>query len=620
MQPPLLHRFQIGERRFVIDPSTCFCFECDHISWDVLEYYPREPVNRIYHLLEQKHPRKELEEVVGELEWLRVTKAILITPKEEDLLKEAAETPDLQRIAVVTAVGSVPLSSRIASAGTMLLAGSGKNTELQLILVCTADSTECTEEVMTSLKALKQAARFVGKNLSLVVRVALHEAQKTNDAVQYSVETTLREDADNAAAVREVLALAHLKFGKVADALQRLSCAARSVLVACPRNERFEGLLKTMYEAGFREVHLDIPALYAQVADLTPEAVSESLRENVAWYGQHLLQGHPFRVEPFVTLFGAVHQGRPIRRMDDAGCRELAVDADGTVYPSLDFLEQQACAFGTLQGGERDKTVTQVFDGLGANRIPACLSCWAQCLCGGGHAIVHWRRTGNPRMPDPAWCDAQRQWLAHLIDAFNTLVSSGVNFSHVTSAMTPTTSKMSWWKAAKTAYEMRLIPRPLQDQDAAWLVQWENWNTAAYFVCNESGLLLASQYDREMDALHPRGIEQELVLTRTNGTPCGLLRMRPDTKLKGLAWAWLYMHDTKAYSESGVRRALKALLAETTKSQQIRRILTPVTPAETELASYLESLGFHSLGVQRQALYLHNEYLDVAVYSHEVSR
>ena len=614
MQPLKLHRFRIGDKHFVIDPTTCFCFECDHISWDVLEYYPQEPINRIYHLLQGKHPRKELEEVVGELEWLRVTKAILVAPKDEDLLKEAAETPDLQRVVVDAAAGVEPLVSRITAAGNILLAGSGKNTDLQLVLACHDDCLECDENVASSLNALKQAARLMGKKLNLVIRLPLQEAQKTNDAVQYGVESTLKEDADIVAAVRDVSALSMIKFKKLADALQRLSCTVRNVLVACPRNERFEGLLKTLYEAGFRDVLLDIPGLYAQCPDLDPNEAARSLQENVAWYGQHLLQGRQFRVEPFVALFDAVHQGKPIRRMDNAGCGELAVDSDVNVYPSYDFLQQKKYVLGTLHEGDRDKDVTQLFEALGVNRIPVCLSCWAQSLCGGGHAIIHWRQTGNPRTPDATWCDAQRQWLAHLIDTFNTLVSSGVNFSHVTSAMTPAASKMSWWKAAKTAYEMRIIPRPLQEQDAAWLVKWANWNTAAYFVCNESGLLLASQYDREMDALHPRGIEQELVLTRTNGTPCGLLKIRPDMKIKGLAWAWLYMQDKKSYGESGVRRALRTLLSETRKGQGMGRILIPVTDSETELAACLEYLEFQSLGIQRQALYLHNEYQDITIY------
>ena len=606
MQPPLLHRFQIGDKRFVIDPSTCFCFECDPISWDVLEHYPHEPVNRIYFLLKDKHPRKELEEVVGELEWLRVTKAILIAPKDEDSTKETAESPTLKQITVAAASGTLALESRITLAGNLLLAGSGKHTNLHLVLDLPKGCPDIDKTIAALLKNLKQAARLAGKTLNISLQIPLQTS--------YRLRTTLQDTAELPAALEETKKISALKFGKIADALQRTSCFARTILVAYPETDRFGNLLQSLYDAGFRDVLLDVPALYAQTPDLVPAAVAESLRENVAWYAQQLLQRRYFRAEPFAELFDAVHQGKPIMQADESGCGELAVDSDGCVYPSLDFLKQQEFALGRIDTGGLNTTIAQTFEALGANRIPACHVCWARCLCGGGHAIIHQQRTGNPRQPDPAWCNAQRAWLAHLIDAFNVLVSSGINFSQITSAMAGNTTKMSWWKAAKTAYEMRIIPRPLQESDAAWLVRWENWNPAAYFVCTEGGMLLAASYDREMDALHPRGVEQELVLTRTDGTPCGLLRMRPDARLKGLAWTWLYMHDTKAYGESGVRRALKALLSETTKSQQIRRILIPVTPAETELTSCLESLGFHSLGVQRQALFLHNEYRDIIIY------
>ncbi|MBM3290784.1 MAG: hypothetical protein FJY92_11595, partial [Candidatus Hydrogenedentes bacterium] len=61
-----LHRFIEGDRRFAIDPETCFCFECDEISWEVLEYYPHASATRIFHLLGERYSTKELEEVIGE--------------------------------------------------------------------------------------------------------------------------------------------------------------------------------------------------------------------------------------------------------------------------------------------------------------------------------------------------------------------------------------------------------------------------------------------------------------------------------------------------------------------------------------------------------------------------
>ena len=36
---------------------------------------------------------------------------------------------------------------------------------------------------------------------------------------------------------------------------------------------------------------------------------------------------------------------------------------------------------------------------------------------------------------------------------------------------------------------------------------------------------MATRYEREMDALHPQTLDQELVLVRKDGTPFGLLKL-----------------------------------------------------------------------------------------------
>ncbi len=619
MQPPLLHKFQIGERRFVIDPDTCFCFECDHISWDVLEYYPREPLNRIYHLLEGKHPRKELEEVVGELEWLRVTKAILTSPTDETLMKEALDAPGLRRIIVSMDAGASSLQARVTQAGNVLLAASGTRKDITLLLAFSDDADRDIEAVAASAHALKQAALFAEKKLCVAIETPLQAPRNEPEgAARYRLQAVLRENADLASRIREVMALRNSSFEKVADALQKSVDPERAVVVAHPNSARFHDMLKMLYEAGYRDTLLDIPDAYGATPQRDHAAIAEALTANATYYAKQLLQGRYFRAEPFATLFNAVHQGNPLKRVDDAGTEELAVDAAGRVFPSPDFMREAAFQVGVLPEGRRDENALRPFAHFGAAQMPVCRQCWARCLCAGGYAFIHWRLTGDPRTPDPAWCEGQRQWLAHVIDAFNTLAAAGVNFSHIAGAMVPgVRKKMSWLQAAKTAYQMRIIPRPLQESDADWLVQWENWNSAAYFVCNESGLLLAARYDREMDALHPRDVARELALTRHNGQPLGLLKIRPDTTGTGLAWAWLYMRDSAVYAESGVRRALRALLAETSRSHELQRILVPVTVPESELADCLQAIGFRQHGTQRQALYLHGEYRDVQIFLYE---
>ncbi|HDP34431.1 MAG TPA: GNAT family N-acetyltransferase [Candidatus Hydrogenedentes bacterium] len=613
MASPLLHRFQIGGRRFVIDPSTCFCFECDHISWDVLEYYPREPVNRIYYLLRDKHPRKDLEEVVGELEWLRVTKAILAAPKDEELLREATERTGINKISVMATGGIAPLEERVDAAATLLLAASGTHNNLTLQLIYDKESAARAgnhEPVGRVFKRLQAATRCHGAEIQLRLSVPLKP-----DAAEYNLDVALREDGDSAADISRVLALSGAKARKAAAVLKREQTVSDFRLVARPNSAAFHTLLQDLYNAGYRDIFLDIPGAYAANPQIDPADMADALRANAAWYAEQLLQRRYFRAEPFASLFDAVHQGAPVRRADGAGRRELAVDGDGGVFPSPEFLGETRFRLGSAIEGRRAPEALRPFEQISAALMPACRQCWARCLCGGGHAIIHHRRTGHVNTPDPRWCDGQRLWLAHLIDAFNTLSSADVDFSHVARAIRGG-KKMSWLQTAKAAYQMRLIPRPLRESDAEWLVKWENWNNAAYFTCNESGLLLATRYDREMDALHPRGMEQEFVLTRPNGAPCGLLRARPATTIRGLAWAWLYMRDKKAYEESGVRRALRTLLTEMKRSQQLAQILTPVTSAETGLATCLEALGFKRLGVRRQALYLHGKYHDVSIYSH----
>jgi len=88
MPKELIHRFDVDGRHFAIDPETCFCFECDDISWDVLAHYPHMPANRILNELGDRYDAKELNEVIGELEWLRSSKSILQPPKLDDFHKQ----------------------------------------------------------------------------------------------------------------------------------------------------------------------------------------------------------------------------------------------------------------------------------------------------------------------------------------------------------------------------------------------------------------------------------------------------------------------------------------------------------------------------------------------------
>ena len=253
------------------------------------------------------------------------------------------------------------------------------------------------------------------------------------------------------------------------------------------------------------------------------------------------------------------------------------------------------------------------YENSGSRTTAACLACWAQNLCGGGTAAVHEARTGTFRQPDDAWCDAQRAWLEAAVAAFSVLSAAGIDFNRVYQTL-GRKERPSFFQLARAALRQQIGMRPLAEADAKTLQQWGNWNEAAYFSFNESSVLMATEYDREMDSLHPRGFEHEFMIVRKNGTPMGLFKVRPEL-VPGSATAWLWLRDPEDYADAGVRRSFRALLKEAAGQQAIRQLLTPVSRFDVGLSAFLEAAGFRKAGTQREALYLHGAYHDIDLYA-----
>jgi radical SAM protein with 4Fe4S-binding SPASM domain len=303
-------------------------------------------------------------------------------------------------------------------------------------------------------------------------------------------------------------------------------------------------------------------------------------------------------------------------RTDPEGLHALTVDASGGVWPGPHFVGREGFNLGTLGVGQPlDEAGLRRFEDVGALTTAACIPCWARGLCGGGSIAVHQTLSGSFRMPHEPWCDAQRSWMEGAVAEFNTLSSAGVDFTRVYESLGRTGRPSLWMmaKMAKTALQLRVLMRPIEEADADLLTRWENWNEAAYFTFHESGLLLATRYDREMDALHPRSYEQEFMITDRGGAPMGLIKIRPD-RLAGLASAWLYLRKEGDYANDGVRTALRLLLREALKGRGIRRIIAPAGPNEEALATCLQAIGFQAVGVARAALYLHGKYHDMRLF------
>ncbi len=627
---PVLHRFEQAGKRYALDPETCFCFECDAISWDVIGYYPHTPANHILHQLRNRHSEKELEEVIGELEWLRASKSILTPRKHDEIPKLYELTPGIRHIVVYWASPQAPSPAKpgkrwlstprpaiepaaealktLQAAAQLLIGRSETHKELRLDIL-NAEEVLDTAALHACCGEMVRMAGVAGKRLALRAWARIPDGVQGHAA---SVAVQVHGNTD-IPGVFNRLRQQHGSLAKAAAMVKQSAEGMELSVILRPRHPDFRGAVEACEHAGFRVIELDLDGAYVEQPDLDPGAMMDGLHKTAVYYAERLLKHQYFRLEPIEDLFWRIYNGTPLRRADPAGLHALAVDEHGTVYPSRHFCGWPAFAMGPLHENGLNEAVLKKFEDVGSLTTQACLGCWARNLCGGGTAAVHQALSGSFRQPHAPWCEAQRRWMQNAVAAFSLLSSQGVNFTRVHGAL-GYQAKPSLVTMLRAAFQLNIGMRAIEEADAEWLTKWENWSEAAYFTFNESVLLLATKYDREMDSLHPRGFDQEFVLTRNTGEPMGLLKVRPE-RIPESALLWIYLHKEQDYSSESVRRSFRMLLREAAKQQAFRRLFAPAGPRELALAAFLTALGFEQAGVLREALYLHGRYQDVRLFS-----
>jgi radical SAM protein with 4Fe4S-binding SPASM domain len=380
-----------------------------------------------------------------------------------------------------------------------------------------------------------------------------------------------------------------------------------------PQTPRFAEAVEALHSAGLNVIEVDMEAPFLAQKGVRAADVAQELQRCAEYYAAALAKGDYFRLEPIAGLFHRIYLGMPARRTDPTGLWALVADGAGAVYPSSAFLGREEHRVGNIMTDGLDLQRLARYEDIGAVTTPVCYGCWARNLCGGGPAVVHDALTGSFRTPSTDWCNAQRAWMQAAIAAFNTLSGEGVNFARLYGQLGKR-AKVSLFTMVRAAFQMNIGLRPLGEADAELLTKWENFCDAAYFTFTETGLLMATKYDREMDALHPKGHEFEFLLLRKNGAPMGLLRLRP-LPMPGAAMAWIYLRNTGDYADESVRKSFRFVLGEAGKQQGIGRLLAPCGPFDGGLEDFLKATGFTHSGDQREALYLRGAYHPVSWFS-----
>lgn len=611
MEASSLHRFEQGGRRFVLDTETCFCFECDEVSWAVMELYPHTPVNHILHQLGPKHPVKELEEVIGELEWLRSTKSILPVTPPKERLKQFELLPELRAVEILLPDRLTAGGDSLVSGGVALLLGRSGARKKILLRLSFQQPPHSVDELDALIRRTRRDARLAGKDLTIEVSLPLTSIREL-EGHQATVILALGDAEDPRSSLNAFFSGAGGRLSRLSTIPEREAGTAISVQLV-PGRADFSGCIPWLNSQGIKQIDLDLPAAYTRHPNLQPADLLAGMQTAAVHYAEQLLQGNFFRLEPIASTFRQIYEGTAQPRSDESGTQRLAVDRDGAIYPSRYFIGNPTFCLGNVENGDLDEAVRAPFHDHGIHTTAPCIRCWARNLCGGGHSAINAATGAGIREPSQEWCDRQRDWFAAAVAAFNLLSSHGVNFARLYQNLQPR-KKPSLWQAARTAMTMKVGVRPIEEADATLLTQWENWSSAAYFLGNEYGMFLATCYDREMDSLHPRGIEQELMIVSKRNEPLGLLKLRPEPKTS-ISRVWFFLADPAGYGESGLRKSFGHILKEAAGQAPFSTLITAVGPGDPGLAGFLEALGFNHIGSERAALFVHDAYHDLEIYA-----
>jgi len=173
-------------------------------------------------------------------------------------------------------------------------------------------------------------------------------------------------------------------------------------------NLDFDADIRYLYEQGFRKLSLE-PAVgdpddaySVREADL-PQ-VRESYLRAVRFWSDCAKRGDPFEFYHFNLGFsGGLCRERRITGCG-AGYEYVAVTPTGEVYPCHQLVGRPEYLLGDIRGGLKRPRLKEEFHNARIPHKPACQSCWARYLCGGGcHARAI--AAGNPlTLPDPLSC------------------------------------------------------------------------------------------------------------------------------------------------------------------------------------------------------------------------
>lgn len=605
-----IYTFEREGKFFAVDVFDTFCFECDKITHDTLPYYPENTQNKILNLLSAQYSEKELLEVWNELEYLRSIGSILKYQKIENWAQSLTQTLHLDTLSFLIDENSLSQMQKIISLAMLKAVPYIQVNQKFRINLWLHQKFEALQDILSVLHELIHE-NFAVKDKNVQINLYL-------PVMGYIKKKLKMEDREELFLVFPNISTEFIKqienFSET-DFLDFIN-SQNGYILFLSEELPFSPTVEKIFDYGVKKVVIDLFAPLVLNPDIEIETFFRELTQLTSMYTQQLKKGKRYILEPLMQLFLNIQQGIPIKRRDPAGLQEWFITPTGDVYGGYLYYKKNTCFMGNIQKDEIPLKEAEGLYHLGVHTTPACITCWAQNFCGGGHGMIHYRYTGKVNEPKEEWCIAQRQWIEEVIVRYQELNNAGIALSSdiPVNMDIQKPGKLTVLKHIfRSFFKEQISIRPLRPQDEDWLAQWETWNSNIYFTLKNGNILTTTNHEKEQEILNTARDYEEWVIIDKKTKPRGLIKIQPHT-VPHLSVVYLYFHNPNDYTNKDIQDNFQILFGQIKNRFPKNRWLIYVNPDDTPLVSFIEKLQFQKAGTFRDALFLHNKYHPVDIY------
>lgn len=126
------------------------------------------------------------------------------------------------------------------------------------------------------------------------------------------------------------------------------------------------------------------------------------------WYEQHTLKEDKFFLSPFEVKIASHIEGEAWRHERcELGQKQVSVDAQGLIYPCVQFAGDESYAIGSVDAGIDRQRQMQLFD-ISRSEQPECLACAIRKRCLNTCGCLNKQVTGRLDRVAPSLCQNER--------------------------------------------------------------------------------------------------------------------------------------------------------------------------------------------------------------------